>query len=495
MGTILEAQDIRKSFGGVEVLHGVNLDASAGSVLALLGENGAGKSTLVKIISGVYTPTSGKILVDGTAYDRLDPRAALDLGITIISQEFQDAPTLSVAENIVLGSWPGRSGMVAWRTVRSRALELLESLEVEIDVDRAVGELAVGERQLIEIARALGRNARLLVLDEPTAALSYHEAEVLFRLIRRLKERGLAAIYITHRLDEVERIADDVQVLRDGSTALISGVDAVDRSAMIEAMIGRRGSTLARPPLRTDTGPAVLEWVAGGATGAFEDVSLEVHRGEVVALYGKLGSGAAEVAQTAFGIRSLNSGRLEIEGKPAAPKNPMDAIELGVGFLPPERKAGAAFLDLPVAANVAVASWRDLANAVGWLWPRYEARAYRRWHERLSIRSTNDPAQIMNTLSGGNQQKVVLARWLEKSASVLVLVEPTRGVDVGAREDIYEVLKLLTESGVGVLIVTSDYEEAFQVADRVYVMAQGRITAEMTGEDVTTRRLLEMAGG
>ena len=494
---ILAARGIRKSFGGVEVLHGVDLDASGGSVLALLGENGAGKSTLVKIASGVYTADAGSILVGGDSYASLTSREARELGIAIISQEFQDAATLSVAENISMGSLPASRGFVRWGEVRRRAVEILEALEVDIDPDRIVGDLRLGERQIIEIARALSREARVLILDEPTAALSFHEAEVLFSFVRRLRADGVAIVYITHRLDEVERISDRVQVLRDGSTALEAPTGEVDRRMMVEAMIGRRASALGRPePVGNGDDRPVLQWTGAGSLDYFDDVNLTVGSNEVVALYGKLGSGASEVAETAFGLRAVDRGTLQIgEGDVEAPEHPIGAVNTGIGYLPAERKTAGGFMVRPVAENVAVASWQRLAKYGFWIRKATEAEAYQRWHEKLSIRSRNDPQQIMGTLSGGNQQKVLLARWLENQSDVLVLVEPTRGVDVGAREDIYEALRELASSGVGVLVVTSDYEEAFQVADRVYVMTKGAIVAELEGDEITTGALLELAGG
>jgi len=495
---ILAARGIRKSFGGVEVLHGVDLDASGGSVLALLGENGAGKSTLVKISSGVYTADSGTIRIGGHAYETLTSREARELGIAIISQEFQDAATLSVAENISMGSLPSTRGFIRWGEVRRRATEILSALEVDIDPDRIVGDLRLGERQIIEIARALSREAKVLILDEPTAALSFHEAEILFDFVRRLRADGVAIVYITHRLDEVERISDRVQVLRDGSTALEAPTSEVDRRMMVEAMIGRRASALGRPePVSNGEDDApVLQWSGAGALDYFDDVNLEVGAHEVVALYGKLGSGASEVAETAFGLRSIDRGALQIgAGDVDAPESPIGAVNTGIGYLPAERKTAGGFMVRPVAENVAVASWQRLAKYGFWIRKATEAEAYRRWHGRLSIRSRNDPQQIMGTLSGGNQQKVLLARWLENQSDVLVLVEPTRGVDVGAREDIYGALRDLASSGVGVLVVTSDYEEAFQVADRVYVMTKGAIVAELQGDEITTGSLLELAGG
>lgn len=497
MSFALQAREIRKSFGGVEVLHGVDLDATGGTVLALLGENGAGKSTLVKIIAGDYHPDGGSVLIDGLAYSALTPREARDLGVAIIFQEFQDAPTLTVAENISLGRLPNRRGVVDWWAVRRRAQEILRQLEVDIDPDATVSALPMGERQIVEIARSLSARARLLILDEPTAALSHHEALILFDFIRRLRSQGVAIIYITHRLDEVNAIADRVQILRDGSTSLLTDVAATDRPSMIEAMIGRRMADVSRPEVSAaeDDRPVVLRWRGAGIAGAFADVDLEVRKGEVVALYGKLGSGATELAETAYGIRQLDSGQVEIDDQATTLRNPVGAIAAGVGFLPAERKAGGAFMVRPVAENVAVASWPRLASFGQLITEGAEARAFRRWHGRLGIRSRNDPRQLMGTLSGGNQQKVLLARWLERESHVLVLIEPTRGVDVGARADIYAALRSLAATGIAVLVVTSDYEEAVQVADRSYVIAKGRLTAVLRGDQITTSRLLETSGG
>ena len=491
----LEARSIRKSFGGVEVLHGVDLEVTGGSVLALLGENGAGKSTLVKIIAGDYQADSGEIVVDGQAHRVLDPRSARELGVAIIFQEFQDASTLSVAENISLGRTPSRRGFVDWAEMRRRATSILGRLEVNIDPDAVVETLPVGHRQIVEIARALSGSARLLILDEPTAALSHHEAQVLFGFIRRLKDQGVAIIYITHRLDEVMEIADRLHVLRDGDTSLVADVANTDRPTMIEAMIGRRMAEVQRPPNPDHEvgGQATLSWRGASAGDAFEDVSLDVMPGEVVALYGKLGSGAPEVGETAFGIRRLDAGSLDVEGHPFDAGDPTGAISRGVGFVPADRKADGAFMIRPVAENISVASWHRMAT-FGWLRGRTEAQAFRRWRKRLAIRSRDDPAQEMDTLSGGNQQKVLLARWLERDSRALVLVEPTRGVDVGARADIYRSLRELAAHGVAVLVITSDYEEAVQVADRAAVMAKGRVVGTIAGDEITTGRLLSMTG-
>ena len=492
----LEARRIRKSFGGVEVLHGVDLHVTGGSVLALLGENGAGKSTMVKIIAGDYQADAGEIAIDDAAYAALTPRQARDLGVAIIFQEFQDASTLTVAENISLGRLPARRGFVSWSEMRARARRVLDQLGVEIDPDATVGSLRVGERQIVEIARSLSGSARLLILDEPTAALSHHEAEVLFDFIRRLRSQGVALIYITHRLDEVTEIADRVQVLRDGQTSLLTDVAQTNRREMVEAMIGRRMDAVGRPAAPTHPigeTPAIA-WQGASSGRAFHDVTIEARPGEVVAIFGKLGSGAAEVGETAFGIRTLDAGTLTVMGRDDAISGPVAAIDRGVGFLPADRKAGGAFLVRPIAENVAIVSWPQLSRG-GVITDAAEAGAFSRWKERLAIRSRNDPRQTMGTLSGGNQQKVLLARWLERDSRVLVLLEPTRGVDVGARADIYRSLRELAAQGVAVVAVTSDYEEAVQVADRVYVMSKGAVVAALTGDGIESGSLLAAAGG
>jgi ribose transport system ATP-binding protein len=492
----LRARAIRKSFGGVEVLHGVDLDAIGGSVLALLGENGAGKSTLVKILAGDHAPDAGEVVVGGEVHAALDPIRARALGVRMIFQELSDAPALTVAENISLGRWPGRRGIVRWRAVRERAIRALDELGVELDPDTPVSELRIGERQAVEIARAISDNARCLILDEPTAALSAQEVERLFSAVRRLRDRGTALIYITHRLDEVVEIADRVEVLRDGQVVLEHAVAGTTRSELVSAMVGRDVGDVVRPeaPELDPSATPVLSFSSATSAGAFQDVRLDVRPGEVVALYGKLGSGTAEVAETVFGLRTLTDGSCRLRGEEHAPRSPHEAIAAGVGLVPADRQREGAFMVRSVAENLAVASWPRLARR-GVLRPSSEARAYLRWRDELSIRSREDPEQLIGTLSGGNQQKVVLGRWLECGAEMLVLIEPTRGVDVGARMEIYRAIRKLARDGMGVLVATSDYEEVVQLADRASVMARGTIVGELAGEEITTERLTALAGG
>jgi ribose transport system ATP-binding protein len=488
----LQTRAIRKSFSGVEVLHGVDLDAVGGSVLALLGENGAGKSTLVKILSGDYKPDSGEIDIEGDVRQSLDPVSARQKGIRMIFQEIVDAPTLTVAENIALGHLPRRLGLVDWSTVRRKAEQVLTELEVELDPQAIVGELRVGERQIIEIARELTEDARCLILDEPTAALSSQEVERLFQFIRRLRDRGVAIIYITHRLDEVPAIADRVQVLRDGSVVIRGEVVQFARKELVQAMVGRAVGEVKRPEsvARPESAHPRIRLEAAASGGDFSGVNLAAYAGEVVALYGKIGSGSASVAEALFGMRSLTAGKLELNGETRTFGHPREAIEAEVGLMPADRQREAAFMVRSVAENLVAPSWPRIARFGAFITSGMESTIYAHWHDLLGVRSRNDPEQQLATLSGGNQQKVLLGRWLERNSKVLVLIEPTRGVDVGARQEIYKLLRALAADGVAIVVSTSDYEEVVQVADRAVVMARGAIVANLTGNEITTERLI-----
>lgn len=493
----LELRGIHKSFGGVEVLHGVDLRAAGGEVLALLGENGAGKSTLVKILAGDYTADSGEIVIDRTIHAALTPLSSRRLGVRVIHQEFQDAGSLTVAENISLGRWPGGRGFVSWKQVRRRAESVLEQMGVDIDPSASVGSLRVGERQVVEIARALADSARLLILDEPTAALSQQEVERLFSWVRQLRSQGVCLIYITHRLDEVTELSDRVQILRNGRVALVAPTRDTSRRAMVEAMVGRDIGEVSRPPGAEQgaLGKVMIETRDLAVGRHVRGVDLQVRAGEVVCLYGKLGSGTTQVAEVCFGLRPSTSGTVTINGRQGSPRGPAQAIAAGVGFLPADRKREGVLMIRPVAENLAAASWPRMAKARVFISREAEGRAYGRWRDVLGIKAQRPRTQPISTLSGGNQQKVVLARWLERASNPLVLVEPTRGVDVGARVEIYASIRELAAHERAVLVVTSDYEEAVQLADRVLVMAKGRIIEEFSGDAVTTQDLLTAAGG
>lgn len=493
----IRVEEIRKSFGGVEVLHGVSLQAAAGSVTALLGENGAGKSTLVKIMSGDYAPDSGKVWVDGAAHDQLTPLAARTLGVRMIYQELNDAPSLSVAENISLGRLPSRRGLVKWREVTERARSVLEELGVDIDPRAPMSSLRVGERQIVEIARALTDDASVLILDEPTAALSNDEVSTLFSFVERLRGRGTAMVYITHRLDEVRQVADSVAVLRDGSLVLECSAADSTRAALVEAMVGQSVRDVDRPADTVDQarGAPLMTFTGASSGTAFTGIDLEVREGEVVGLYGKVGSGIAEVVETGFGLRRLDAGSAHILSGPP-PGSPREAIRRGIGYLPADRKGHGAFLPLSAARNLVAPVWARDAGPLGWMGAGSEEAAFERWRTELGVKvSPTGGNRPVATLSGGNQQKVLLARWLHAQSRLLLLVEPTRGVDVGARQEIYSTLRALASSGAAVLFATSDYEEVVQLADRALVMSRGRIARHLGGDQITVQTLTDAAGG
>ncbi|MCV2394486.1 sugar ABC transporter ATP-binding protein [Actinotalea sp. M2MS4P-6] len=492
--TFLRARGLRKSFGQVEVLHGVDLDLAPGTVTALLGENGAGKSTLVRIIAGDHHCDGGEIAIDGTVVDSYSVAQARRRGIRLISQEISDAPTLSVAENVVLGAWPQRGMRVDRSAMRREASEALQALGTELDLDARQDSLRLGERQIVEVARALRGESRLVIFDEPTASLSDAEAKRLYGVIESLTTRGVAVLYITHRLDEVFAIADRVCVLRDGKVALVTDVARTSAAEVVASMVGHSVERTRGAQRSLADAPVVLELTDASAPG-FGGVNLAARRGEILGLYGKVGSGVAEVAEALFAIRHLEAGSLALDGTPARLRDPQDAIGHGIGFLPPDRARQAAFVLRSVAENLAAPSWRRLARWRGWITRAVETNAYRRWHDELHVRSTGDATQLLGTLSGGNQQKVLLGRWLEAGSRILVLSEPTRGVDVGAREEIYAVLRELAAQGTTLVVASSDYEDIVAVADTAIVMVRGRVAATIPHHDITVSALTEAAGG
>ena len=486
---LIRLEGIKKSYNSVEVLHGVDLTVNAGEVIALLGENGAGKSTLVKILAGDISPTEGVIRINGSELSELDVYQARNLGIRMIFQELNDAPTLTVAENIFLGQWPTSGKKIAWKELKSKAKEVLDRLEVNIPLDVEAGSLRVGERQLLEIARALIQNAKILVLDEPTAALSNIEVERLFKVMDQLKAQGVGMVYITHRLDEVVRVADRVQVLRDGDSVLVEDASSVSRDSMVTAMLGHTASENVRP-VSSRGGEVALEIKNLSDGAVFNNIDFSVHQGEVLCLFGKIGSGTSEILECIFGLRKIASGSVEVYKEGFTPKSPQDSTAKRIGYLPADRQRLGSFAIRSVAENLSVSSWPRMAR-FGFIKKADEEAAFATWQQALNISARRGPSQEIATLSGGNQQKVLLGRWFEAQVNILLLVEPTRGVDVGARRDIYEIIrKQAAESNMAVVVATSDYEEVVLLADKALVISRGAISAEFSDDLIQANKLI-----
>lgn len=498
---LLQMLNISKSFYGVKVLDDVSLELHSGETLALLGENGAGKSTLIKILNGDYQRDEGSILINGEAVHLQEPRDAEALGIRMIYQELHYAPDLSVAENLMLGHLPRRGGalrwMIDWQTLREEAAKSLKLLDVDIDPDTRMRDLSVVEREIIEIVKAISRQARIVVMDEPTAALTPPEVKRLFGIIRNLQARGVGIIYISHRLDEVFEIADRVTVLRDGRHVGSRLESEVSHSELVRMMVGREIEDRAEVRQQakiTHTGTTALELRSLTREDVFENVSLQVRQGEIVGLFGLLGAGHAQLTQTVFGIDKADSGGILVDGRPVDIQSIQQAKDAGIGFVPLDRKVNGLVLTMSVRKNITLSNWRSLAPA-GIFQSGQESDHARNWVKQLGIRMAGGIETQTRYLSGGNQQKVVLARWLEANVRILLLNEPTWGVDVGARSDIYDQLEALADKGLAILMVSSDIEEVLSVSHRILTMYKGKITGEFMQADATQEKLLHAAAG
>ena len=487
---LLEMRGIRKSFPGVRVLQGVDLTLHRGEVLALLGENGAGKSTLIKMLAGVHRPDEGQIAIDGEPVDLSGPDASLAAGIGVIHQEFQLVPGLTPWENIFLGREQTR-WLVDRRGERERAERLFEQLGAEIPLDTPCGELSVAQQQLVEIAKALSQDVRLLVMDEPSAALSPEEVPRLLAMVEELKRRGIGVIYISHRLEEIFEIADRVLVLRDGEVVGSGATAGLTRGRLIEWMVGR--SIEREYPKQWHPRGNVRLRVEGLRRGtAVRGVGFEVHAGEVLGLTGLIGAGRTEVARLLFGADRADAGEVWLDGRRLQLGSPARAIAAGLCLLTEDRKHQGLVLGAGVLENFGLPNLEEFSGG-GWLWGGRERRAFDGHAERLRIRLAN-PAQPARQLSGGNQQKVVLAKWLQRQAGVLIFDEPTRGIDVGAKYEIYQLINDLAGEGKAIVMISSDLPEVLGMSDRILVMHAGRVTGEITDvAHATQQQVMELA--
>lgn len=490
---VLEMRGIGKAFSGNQVLADVNLTARAGEVLALVGENGAGKSTLMKILAGVHQPDGGEILLDGQAAHFARPADALTAGIAMIYQELSLAPHLTVAENIFLGREPvklGALGLINQRALNDRARQLLNEYGFKLDPQARVGRLSAASRQLVEITRAIVEAKRVIVMDEPTSSLTNHEVEELFRLIRALKQRGLAVIYISHRLEELDEIADHLTILRDGR-AVYKGVwGAITTDEMIRQMAGRELKEIF-PPRQATLGEVKLRVRQLSHPPKFENASFEARAGEVVGIAGLAGAGRTEMLEAIFGAHPAISGEVEINGAAFFATHPNAAIKRGMSLLTEDRKRTGLCLNLPLATNITLANVRALVKG-GRLQRKRENEAARRYIQKLNIKPPS-PGKLVGKLSGGNQQKSLLARWLFAESQVFMLDEPTRGVDVAARSEIYREINELAEAGACVVMVSSDLPELLGMADRILVMRRGKLVAELNAKQTTQEEILKHA--
>jgi ribose transport system ATP-binding protein len=490
---LLELQGARKAYPGVRALQGVDLGVERGEVHALLGENGAGKSTLMKVVAGSVTPDAGRMTVDGNPVPLGSLAAAKASGVALVYQDLSLVPQLTVGENVLLGRWPTtRWGTVAWEELHATARRHLGRIGLDVDPRRRVDELGMAERQLVEIAKALSGDVRVLLLDEPTSALSDPEARRLFGIVRDLTSSGVAVVYVSHQLPEVLEIADRISVLRDGQLVGTVRPSDVDEARLARMMVGRAvGGGAAAPAPVAGNGAAPAIRARGLARPPrLKPVDLELRAGEVVAVFGLVGSGRTRLARTLFGLEPATAGILEVAGRPVRIASPADAIALGIGYLGEDRAAGIV-PRMTLAENITLASLPRMGR--GWLLAGGQERQLaRRFADELDIRASLDrPAE---TLSGGNQQKLVLARWLCSSARVLVLDDPTRGIDVGAKEEVFRLVRRLAGDGAAILYLTSETREARTLADRVLIMAGGRIVRTVD-PDAPEEDMMAAAGG
>jgi ABC-type sugar transport system ATPase subunit len=491
----LRLSGVHKSFAENRVLRGVDLQVSGGEVVALVGENGAGKSTLTRIISGVYRPDEGVVVVDGEQVSFRDPQDAMTRGIQVIYQEFRQNlfPHLSVAENLFVREEGRRFGrlLVSKKRMAKEAAELLAAIGVQVDPRAEVGRLSVAEQQMVEIAKAIGHHLDLLILDEPTAALDDRESEQLFAQVRRLRQDGVAIVYISHRLDEVFALADRVVVLRDGMVALEGATSALTQDEVVAAMVGRTVADF-YPKQANATSRTVLSVRGLTRPGAFEDVDLDVRAGEVLGLGGVMGSGRTQLLRALFGTHRVNAGSVELDGSPVRITSPAVAIRNGIAYVTPDRQAEGLCTGRSVSENISLASLRTFSERLGIVRRRHESSRVVDVMGRLRVRASS-PSVEVGTLSGGNQQKALFAKWVMTGPRVLLMEEPTRGVDVGAKTEIYRIINELTAEGVAIVLVSSDLPELVAMSDRVLVLRSGRIVAQLTGGRITQHAVLEHA--
>lgn len=490
---ILKMQGITKQFPGVLALDNVNLELHKGEVLALVGENGAGKSTLLKILSGAYSKDAGTIEFDGKVIDGYTPNDALNMGISIIYQELDNYGTLSVTENILVNALPrkGKNGPIDWKQAHAKARTILDRIAKGIDVTQPISQLTAAQQQLVEIARAMSRNMKVLVMDEPTSALNRTETEELLNIVRNLAAEGIGIIYISHRMDELFAISDTIQVMRDGKNVSYYPASETDSERIVQDMVGRTLDSM-YPHVQLPRGEKILH-VDGISCGKAKDVSFDLYKGEILGLFGLMGAGRTSAVKGIFGDLYLRSGSIEKDGKKISIRSPQDAIKHGIAYVPNERKLEGLMLMHSVNSNISISIIKSLMKKMR-IDRKREKEIADKWIQSLNIK-TPSANTIVESLSGGNQQKVVISRWLETKPDVLILNDPTRGIDVGAKAEIYSLMEKLCEEGIGIIMISSDLKEIISMADRIVVMSEGKVTGEVPREEISQESLMRLAVG
>ena len=486
---LLNLANIKKSFYGVEVLHSVDFSLKAGTVHALMGENGAGKSTLMKIIAGVHKPDGGTISIDGKQVEINSPSEARSLGIAMIHQELTPVNEMTVAENVFLGREPVRMGLIDYKQLYKQTSELLEKLNISIDPKVKMKNLRVADQQMIEIAKAISQNARIVIMDEPTSSITDREVEILFKLIADLKSKGTAIIYISHKIDEILRISDEISILRDGSNVGTWKAGEIDIDTIIRNMVGR-DLTAQFPKVKVPIGEKILEVKNLTLKGQYEDISFDLHKGEILGFVGLVGSGRTELMNSIFGLTHPESGQILLEGKEVKFKGPKDAIKSKLAYVTEDRKQEGLVLPMSVHHNVTLSFLKNFIRH-GIIQSRKEASIVKEQVKALNIKVAN-VSQTINSLSGGNQQKVVLAKWMITAPKIIIFDEPTRGIDVGAKVEIYKIMCEYVAQGNAIILVSSEMPEAMGMSDRIIVLSNHQYSGELKREEFSEEAIAQL---
>ena len=488
---ILELKHITKLYPGVVALNDVSLEVRRGEILALVGENGAGKSTLIKTCSGAITPTQGEIVINGKSFTGMTPQTSEQNGIGVIYQEFNLVGDLSVAENIFLGRAIRKGMVIDLKAMERESKKILDSLNIKINPKTLVKTLSVGYQQMVEIAKAVSQNAKLLIMDEPSAPLTSAEVEAMFAIVDKLKAGGVSIIYISHRLDEIFRLADRITILRDGQYVTTLNTDETNKDELVKYMVGRQLTEVY--PKRDEIcvkDEVIFEAVNVSGNGD-KNISFKIHRGEVLGLGGLVGAGRTEFAELMFGMRPKTAGKFIFKGKEISPKTPKDAIELGIGLVPEDRKKEGALLGMSIRCNINMPIYQRISKGTV-INEKKEEEIAQTYRKEISIK-TPTLDQLVKNLSGGNQQKVILAKWLAADSELLIFDEPTRGIDVGAKQEIYTLINHLVEQGKTVLMISSEMQELMGMSDRILILAEGNMTGELNKSEFNQERIMQLA--